>query len=144
MATLITSADVTARFDVSPDIDPVRIDPHVGTASRRLRKWVGETNYANAITGGGAYEEMQADLRNAEAHLAFHFMIYGLNMPFSTKGIVATSMAGEGKEMRKYLTPDETQKAAGQMLELAREIAGPYLVLVDTPTGGYEVLIDEE
>jgi hypothetical protein len=140
MPTLITTADVVLRFDISPDIDTGRIDPHVGTASRRLRRWVGEANYALALAGAGDDVDMQADLQNAEAHLVYHYLVYGANFPFTSKGIIATSMSGEGKEMRKYLTPAETQAVAQQMLDMAREIAEPYMLSDGTPTGGFELV----
>lgn len=142
--TLISAAEFIERFDIDSDIDPKRITPHIGAASRRLRKWVGEEAYANALTEDAAYEDMQADLKSAEATLAFHYAIYGLNYPLSGKGVVATSMTGEGKEMRKYLTPDETQKVASQMLELAREIAEPYMLSDGTPDGGFEIVPADE
>ncbi len=147
MATLISAADVIERFDVDSDIDPLRFEPHIQTASRRLRKWVGEANYAEALAfaaGNDLEEPLLQDLRNAEAHLAFHYMVYGLNYPFTSKGIVATVMSSEGKEMRKFLTPAETQAVAVQMLELAREISEPYMPLDGTPTGSFEVVSDGE
>lgn len=141
---LISAADFIERFDIDSDIDAKRITPHVGAASRRLRKWVGETAYANALTEDAQYEDLQADLKNAEAHLAYHYAIYGLNYPLSGKGVVATAMTGEGKEMRKYLTPADTQQVASQMLELAREIAEPYMLSDSTPDGGFEIVTDDE
>lgn len=120
MPALITVDDFRDRFDISSDIKDARIKPHISAASRRLQKWVGPTNYADAA----AKEELQ----NAEAHLAYHFAIFGLNAPLTTKGVVATAMAAEGKEVRRYLEPDATSKLSQQMLELAREIASPYLV----------------
>lgn len=138
MPTLISAEDVITRFDISPDILAARIEPHVRAASRRLRKWVGEATYADAI--GDVDPDMAEDLKNAEAHLAFHFLIYGVNYPLTTKGIVATAMSDEGREMRKYLTPDETQKVANQMLELAREIAEPYTVIDSVPSSSFEVV----
>lgn len=142
MPTLVTAADVQTRFDISPDISGARIEPHVGSASRRLRRWVGEAAYSAAIAGTNA--EMAEDLKNAEAHLAFHFLVYGVNSPMTTKGIVSTAMSPEGKEIRKYLSPDETQKVARHMLELAREIAEPYLLHDGTPDAGIALVSCDE
>lgn len=121
MPPLITVDDFRERFDISSDIKDPRIAAHIGAASRRLQKWVGSTNY------GSADDAVKEDLTNAEAHLAYHFAIFGLNAPLTTKGVVATALAAEGKEIRRYLGPDETAKLSSQMLEVAREIAGPYL-----------------
>jgi hypothetical protein len=94
------------RFDIDPEIKDTRLTPHIGAASRRLRQWVGETTYA--LTDAETVE----DLKNAEANLAFHFAILGLNSPMSTRGIVVQAQASEGKEIRKYLAPKESRSAA--------------------------------
>lgn len=143
MQALISAAEFRERFDISNDIEEARIKPHIGAASRRLRKWVGDAAYANALTEDADYEDLQADLKSAEAHLTFHYAISGFNYPLSSKGVVATSAAAEGHELRKYLTPDETGKVAVQMLELAREIAEPYLISDGTPDGGF-LLVEED
>lgn len=137
MPTLISVEEFLQYFDISEDVEARRIEPHVGAASRRLRKWVGAEIYQNALSENEEFENLQADLKNAEAHLTFHFAIAGLNYPLSSKGIVATSASSEGKEMRKYLTPDETAKVSEQFLELAREICEPYLLKDGTPEVGF-------
>lgn len=134
MKTLISADDFRERFDISEDVGAKRITPHIGAASRRLRRWVSDAVYANALSENSSYEELQEDLKNAEAHLTYHYALGGLNYPLSSKGIVATSMSSEGKEMRKYLTPEETARVAEQFLELAREIAEPYLIATDLAT----------
>lgn len=147
MSSLLSVTELRQRFDIDTDVEPDRLEPHIQAAERRLRKWVGDTQFeaAVALTGNETDDHaLVTDLKNAQAHLAFHFMIYGLNYPFTSKGIVATVMSGEGKEMRKFLTPAETQAVAVQMLELAREIAEPYMLLDGTPTGSFEVVSDGE
>lgn len=144
MKTLISADEFKERFDISEDVDPKRITPHIGAASRRLRKWVSDDVYSNALTEDTQYEELQADLKNAEAHLTYHFALLGLNYPLSSKGIVATSMSSEGREMRKYLTPEETAKVSAQMLELAREIIEPYALSDGTPTSYFEFVEEDE
>ena len=141
MTQLIDVTQFRERFDVSKDIKDARIEPHIGSASRRLRQWVGDVQYAAAVAVAGnetTDAALVADLKNAEAHLAMHFAIYGFNSPLSIKGVVATSMAGEGKEMRKYLTPDQTANLSVYYLELAREIATPYIV--ETADAGIEIV----
>ncbi|MCW5959270.1 MAG: hypothetical protein KIS76_03855 [Pyrinomonadaceae bacterium] len=128
MAALIIADDFRQRFDISDDIDDARIKPAIGSASRRLRQWVGDDQYQLAAGQQQAHDELRDDLKNAEAHLAMHFAICGLNYPLSSKGIVATAMSNEGREMRKYLTPEETARVEMQFLEKAREICEPYLV----------------
>ena len=137
MATLLDADDVRARFDIDPGITDARLDLHIGSASRRLRQWVGDTAYADALLATPTDADRAVDLQNAEAHLAFHYAVYGLNYVLSSKGIVATAMSAEGKEMRKYLSPVETQAVASQMLEVAREIAEPYTILDGVPSSSW-------
>jgi hypothetical protein len=147
MAALIDADGLRERFDID-DADSFpdgRITPHIASASARLRQWVGDTNYDGALETKAdlaetpAEEVVDADqarfdvLRNAEAHLTMHYAIVGFQYPLSHKGILSTSMADEGKEIRKYLSPDDTAKVAGQLLEWANLIAKPYLQSSDQP-----------
>ena len=146
MPTLISAADFRECFDVDSDIGDKRIEPHIGSASRRLRSWVGETLYEQAINITDNEDvdlDLVTDLSNAEANLAMHFALFGFNSPLSGKGVVATAMSGEGKELRKYRTPDETAKLSAYYLELAREIAEPYIAAT-TETGVEIVTVDCE
>lgn len=137
--TLISVEDFRERFDIDEEIDKSRIAPAIWSASRRLRKWVTDATYTNALSEDEQYAELQDCLKNAEAHLAYHYAVLGLNYPIASKGIVATAMSGEGKEMRKYLTPVETAQVMAQMLELAREIAEPFMADDGTPGANIEV-----
>lgn len=138
MATLIDADDFRERFDIddSDSFPDGRIEPHIGSASRRLRRWVGAEKYAAAVNAAAVSPDpeptddetdMMEDLKQAEAHLAYHFAVLGFNTPISSKGIIATSMSDEGKEMRKYLTPEQTAAVAQAYLELAEQFAGPYM-----------------
>jgi hypothetical protein len=143
MPQLISADDLKDRFDISPDIKQSRLDPNIGSASRRLRKWVGEDVYAQALGTDAQYDDLRSDLKNAEAHLAYHFAVFGLNSPMSTKGMVVTSQSDKGGEMRKYLAPKETAELAQYFLDMAQEIAGPYMLAVDS-TIVFEVVGDED
>lgn len=135
METLITAAEFRTRFDISPDITDARIVPHVGSASRRLRKWVGDTAYATALAGVNA--DLKSDLQNAESYLAYHYALHGLHFNLSSKGVVGTSQTEQGHEMRKYPGPAEIAQLSTQMLELAREIVEPYMVLDPIPDASW-------
>lgn len=137
MPPLITADDFFERFDIDDTIDQKRITPHIGSASRRLRKWVGETNYASVDA------DVNSDLKNAEAHLTYHFAIFGMNSPLSRKGVLITAMSTEAKEVRRYLSPEETERLSTMFLELAREIAEPYLAGDGTPAGSFEFIADD-
>lgn len=142
MPSLISASDFRERFDIDPDIRDSRIVPHIGSASRRLRKWVGETAYSDALLATATDADRKADLQNAEANLTFHFAIFGFNSPLSSKGVVATATASEGREVRRYLTPDETARLSQLYFELAREIADQYTVLDGVPGSSWEVVPD--
>ncbi len=138
MAALIDDAGFRGRFDVSADILASRVNPAIGAASRRLKRWVTADVYAATvaiITNGSPTAdeaEQLADLQNAEAHLAYHFAISGFNAPLESKGVLLTARSGEGgHEIRTYLSPNQTAMLSEQMIELAREIAGPYIAAVD-------------
>lgn len=128
---LLTTDEFRERFDIDPDIASTRIEPHIGSASRRLRAWVGGAVYdaaaAAAVNGQDDDTDVINDLKSAEAHLAFHFGIWGFNAALSSKGAMMTATASEGREVRRYYTPKETAELAEYFLELAREIAGPYI-----------------
>lgn len=134
MPKLITADEIRERFDIDSEIDDKRIEWHIGSASRRLRKWVGAAAYADAVLDNPTDADRKEDLKNAESHLAMHFAIIGLNSPLSGKGVVATAMSAEGREMRKYLSPKDTAELAQMYLDMADEIARPYKLASDDAT----------
>lgn len=137
MARLITADKFRERFDIDSDIKDSRITPHIGSASRRLRKWVGDAVYAATFAWVDVDEDtltdnqldQLTDLQNAEVHLAFHFAITGLNSPLSGKGVLKQAKSSEsgGREIREYLTPAETLALSTNLLELASEFAKAYI-----------------
>lgn len=137
MAPLITANDLRDRFDIDSNLEDLRLTPHIGSASRRLRIWVGDETYATAD------EDIIEDLKNAEAHLAMHFAILGFNSPVSSKGVFITETSTEGKAVRRYLAPKETAELAQQYLDLAERMAFPYMVSDGTLPLGVSVIIDE-
>lgn len=138
MSELISVSELKARFDISPDVSDTRLIPAIGSASRRIRKWVGDDNYTIALDGVTDLE-MSADLKNAESYLAMHFAVVGLNSPFSSKGVLASSKSDEGNESRTYLSPDQTAKLSSQFLEAAIEMAEPYTILDSIPSSTWEI-----
>lgn len=139
---LIDADGIRERFDIE-DVESFpdkRIEPHIATASRRLRSWVGSTLYEAALNAAAETPDPEPTddelamlplLANAEAHLTMYYAILGFNSPLSSKGVVATAMADEGKEMRKYLSPDETMKLATFYFEMAESMAREYIAAVD-------------
>lgn len=136
MATLLSVPDFRERFDIDDDIVDGRLEPAIRSAAKRLRTWVTDAVYDAAVEDAEENDpaDITVDLQNAEAHLAFHFAIVGLNSPLAAKGVVkqARSEEGGGHEIRMYLAPDETAQLSTQLLELAREIVEPWISQAQT------------
>jgi hypothetical protein len=134
--TLIDATKLRTYFDINKDIVDGRLTPHIGAASRRLRSWVGMNAYTDALSNAPTDEFRQADLQFAEASLAMHFALPGLNSKVNTNGIVKTSKEGgamAGNVVFSYLTPAEVKQLAQVYFEQAEEIARPYLLSDGTP-----------
>ena len=132
---LISVADLRERFDIDNDLKDGRLEPHIGSASRRLRKWVGDTVYTQT-----ADAQIVEDLKNAEAHLAMHFAVLGLNSPISYKGVFITETSTEGKAVRRYLDPKELSALAQLYLDQAQELVQDYTSTDGTPSAPFEII----
>lgn len=149
MATLINTNEFRERFDIDNAIEDPRIEPHIGSASRRLRKWVGAELYDSLLAKTDPDEQVQPgrdadsdvvnDLKNAEANLTMHYALLGMHFVIRSKGITATSTSSEGHEVRRYLSPKEAQELSSMYLNLAQEIAEPYALSDGTPSANVMV-----
>jgi hypothetical protein len=131
---LIDVNELRERFDIDNDLKDGRLTPHIGSASRRLRQWVGDTVYATTD------EDIKADLENAEAHLAMHFAVLGLNSPMSYKGVFITETSTEGKAVRRYLDPKQISELAQMYLDQAQELVQKYTLTDGTPAAPFDVI----
>ena len=128
-------------FDIAKDIKDGRLTPHIGAASRRLKGWVGAEAYQDALSGQPTDPLRQADLQNAEAALAMHFALPGLNSKVTPTGIVKTTKEGgamAGNVVFSYLVPNEVRQLSQVYLEQAEEIARPYLLNDGTPEAEFQ------
>jgi len=122
------------------------IDPHIRTAKRRLKRWVGASAYTTAETESEAtgvprdfsgVADATLDLADAEAYLAIAIGLPSFNTVMegvtggSAAGITMTGIVGENTY--RYMNPDELKKMREKYLENAYEAAKDYLS--DT-TGG--------
>jgi len=140
--TLIDAAKLHDYFDISKDIKEGRLTPHIGAASRRLRKWVGELVYTDALAAQPTDALRKADLQNAEAALAMHFALPGLNTQLTAGGVLKTRREGGAAGapvILSYLTPSEVKLLAQAYLEQAEEIARAYILTDGTPAAEFEV-----
>jgi ABC-type sulfate transport system substrate-binding protein len=136
MAGLITIAELRAMFSISDDIADGRLLRHLGAASRRLRGWVGNSVYDDAASTTSVDTDRKEDLELAEAALAMHFAILGLNTNLRPGGIVKAERV-EGDALITYLVPSEVQQLAVEYLNQAEEVVRPYAgECAETPGAG--------
>ncbi|MBX7170151.1 MAG: hypothetical protein K1X72_04285 [Pyrinomonadaceae bacterium] len=130
MSMLASATIMRELFDIAPEteIPNTRLNRYVGAASRRIKKWVGNDAYTDALSNAPTDADRKEDLIVAEANLAMHFAILGLNAPITSKGVVKT--AGKlDASLRTYLTPAETEQLRTQFLENAESLVKDYLVI---------------
>ena len=132
MATLITVEELRAQFAISPDIGDGRLSPSLTAAGQRLREWVGPDAYADAGAESPADDVRRDNLRTAEAHLAMHFALLGLNTVLRPGGVVKQEQV-EGGVVIQYLNPAEIETLAAQYLNTAEELVRAYLVAEQDP-----------
>ena len=140
MDTLITAETLLDYFEIKqPDIKASRLTPAIGAASRRVRAWVGDDVYGDALDETPADADRAADLKTAEAWLAMYFALLGLNTRITPGGVVKTTKV-EGNTLITYLTPAEMRQLAQLYFDQAQEIARPYKLTDDTPEAEFAVL----
>lgn len=140
---LIAYTDLQEWFDISRDFSAGRFLLHIGAASRRLKAWVGADAYADAALATPTDKDRADDLRVAEAHLAMHFAILGLNTVLRPTGIVKTEKV-EGDAVLTHLSPNETAQLATLYLDQAEALARPYMLEDGTPDAPFEISESEE
>jgi hypothetical protein len=147
MDTLITAVagepnSLREYFEISKDIKDARLTPGIAAASRRLRAWVGDEAYADALLEVPVDADRAADLTSAEAWLAMYFALLGMNTKITPGGVVKTSKV-EGNTTHQYLTPGEMRELACLYFDQAHEIARRYMLTDETPDAEFSV-VDEE
>jgi hypothetical protein len=142
MDTLITAETLLDYFEIKqPDIKTSRLTPAIGAASRRVRAWVGDDVYTDALLEVPTDADRAADLKMAEAWLAMYFALLGLNTKITPGGVVKTSKV-EGNTVLQFLTPAEMRELARLYFDQAHEIAQRYMLTDETPEAEFSV-VDE-
>lgn len=129
---LIDAAYMRDAFQIHPDIKDGLLLARIGVASRRLKGWVGADVYEDAEGNTPQDVGRKADLQLAEAHLAMHFALLGLNTQLRPTGVVKSERA-EGEVLVSYLTPREISDLSTQFLETAEEMVRGYILSDGTP-----------
>lgn len=138
--TLITESELRGQFDIHTDVRPERLTFAIGAAGRRLKNLVGATAYADALLDDNATDaDRRADLEYAEALLAMHYCLLGLNTQIRPSGVVKTEKI-EGETVVQYLLPKEVQELSRQYLDFAEEVIRPYALLDAVPEAEAEIV----
>ncbi|HEX8500798.1 MAG TPA: hypothetical protein VF659_09415 [Pyrinomonadaceae bacterium] len=141
---LINAAKFREYFKINADIKDSRLTPHIGAAARRLKKWVGDAVYADAVAEAPQDADRAEDLKNAEAALAMHFAMLGLNTELTLSGVLKSrkEVGSQNANIQTtYLTPAEVRQLSQGYLELAEEIARPYALADGTPEAEVVVVL---
>ena len=132
MAELITEPILREMFDIHKDVKSGRLTRHIGAASRRMRTMIGDEAYADALLDSPTNAERKEDFIQAEASLAMHFAVFGLNTVVRPSGLVKTEKV-EGDLVLQYMTPKDMADLSQLYLEMAEEILRPYALADGTP-----------
>ena len=133
MAALIDETYMRQTFKIHKDVGMTRVTPYIAVADRRLKKWVGQENYANS--------ELTEILKLAEGLLTMHYLILNLNTNIRPQGLIKTESA-EGNVTLQYLSPTETAQSAQAYLDQADEIIRD---LIDYAVeDGFEIVTDDK
>jgi len=138
---LVDITKLRETFDVSEKLKTGRFTRALAAAGRRMREWVGDDAYDDALSETPDDETRKADLEYAEAHLVMHFAVLGINTALRPTGIVATETV-EGNVTTRYLNPNEISTLQRQYLDIAEELTRPYALTDGTP-GLMEIVASE-
>lgn len=138
---LIDITELRAIFDINERIKDPRLARALAAAGRQMRTWVGDEAYDDALNGAPPEDETRKeDLQLAEAHLAMHFAILGINTALRPTGIVRDERIEAGSVIR-YHSPDEIAKLKEQYLETAQDIARAYIIVDETTTEPFGIAV---
>lgn len=143
MPTLIIETELRQMFDIHEDVEAKRLARHIGAASRRIVSIVGQAAYADALLATPTNADRKEDLKQAEASMALHYAILGLNTNVRAAGLVKTEKV-EGDVVLQYLSPKETAEMSQLYLEQADEILRPWALTDGVPDAQVEIVETEE
>lgn len=124
---LISVDDLRALFGIADAIKDERFSRALAAAGRRMREWVGDEVYEDALLEVPEDDTRKETLAYAEAHLVMHFAVLGINTALRPKGIVRTEKV-EGDTVLQYHSPKEIADLQALYLAEAEQIAAPYLL----------------
>lgn len=149
--TLITAEEMRndaaeAVYGLSKEIKLTRIDGYLNAASLRLRDWIGDTYYDDAldtpdITALSAAEQRKIQQRRSllkatEGDLTMSYLIVNLASAVAPKGLLLETKA-EGQTVERYMTPEQTRVRAKEFFDQACQLVQPFLVNGNVPEADF-------
>jgi len=131
---LITVDELREIFDIDTQIKDERFERALVAAGRRMREWVGDEAYDDALLPVPVDETRQQALEFAEAHVTMGYAILGINTALRREGVVRTERV-EGSAVLTYHSPAEIARLQQEYFEQAELIARPYLINDGTVVG---------
>lgn len=125
---LLNADDLRELFDINSQLADARFSRALKAAGRRMREWVGDEAYDDALSEAPNDPERKEQLEYAEAHLAMGYAILGINTAMRPQGIVRNEALSEGGRVVTYHSPAEIEKLQEQYFETAELLARPYLL----------------
>lgn len=149
--TLMTFAlmtdSTTGRYQFSKDIVAARITPAIEQASERLRDWVGDAAYDDALNTPSLsalsvseqrfITRRRKNLATIEGDLAMSLLIVNLNTVVTPSGVV-TEAREEGQTVVRYLSPSQVREQAAIWFDQAVMMASRYLASGAVPAAQIE------
>lgn len=151
--TLITPEELRndaadAVYAVSKEIKLTRIDLYLNSASLRIRRWVGDELYDDALEETDVSTLTTAEqriilqrrklLKAAEGDLTMSYLIVNLVTAVRPQGLLLESRA-EGQTIERYLTPDQSRARAKEFFDQACQFVQPYLTGGNVPVAEFEL-----
>lgn len=137
---LITVDELREQFAIDNEILDTRFTRALAAAGRQMRAWVGDAAYDDALLDAPADETRKEDLELAEAHLAYGLSVLGINTALRPGGIVKTERV-EGNVTVNYHSPAEIEKLQQLFLQMAQDIARPYMLVEETTVEPFGIAI---
>lgn len=137
----------TGRYQISKDVIAARITPYIEEASERLREWVGDAAYDDALdtpslSALSASEQRfitrrRKVLATIEGDLTMSYLIINLNTIVTPRGLI-TEAREEGQTVVRYLSPAQVREQAAIWFDQAQMMASRYLVNGNVPAAQIE------
>ena len=141
--TLVQAGEMRGDFDeplfaISKEVKLARIALDVEAASVRLRAWVGDAAYDDALDPQPDISALPAAeqrfirqrrqlLKRAEGNLAMSYVIVNLSSSVRPQGLLAETKV-EGQTVERFMTPEQTRQRAAEFFDLAIIMIEPYRV----------------